>query len=108
MAARQPQARDEGRLMAALDHLDEEARDERLEDYALHVCPHAFYEWDGALDAAITEAALLVDGIGAELRFEDAGIVLTVDMPDAEAVAAAGLRDALAECMTILEQAEAA
>lgn len=49
--------------MAALDHLDADARDERLEDYAIHVSPHAFYEWDGALDAAITEAALLVDGI---------------------------------------------
>lgn len=94
--------------MAALDHLDEDARDERLEDYALHVSPHAFYEWNDELEDAITQASILCDGINAELRFEDAAIVLTIDQPDAEAVATAGLREALAECMSILEQAEAA
>lgn len=95
--------------MAAFRPDDSDERDMRLEDHGQHVRVEDFYaEWDGALDAAMTEAALLCDGVDAELRFEDAGIVLTVDMPDPETVAVAGLREALAECMTILDRAAAA
>lgn len=38
----------------------------RLEDYAIHVTPHAFYEWNGELDAAISEASALCVGVDAE------------------------------------------
>jgi hypothetical protein len=50
--------------MAAFRPDDSDERDVRLEDFGQHVRGEDFYaEWDGALDDAITEAALLCDGI---------------------------------------------
>lgn len=94
--------------MAAFRTDDCDERDMVLEDYALHVSPHAFYaEWDGELDDAITEASILCGGITASVEDHDRIVVSIIAAEVAEAVASAGLRDALAECMAILDEAAA-
>lgn len=92
--------------MAAWESMSDEAY-EVAEDYALHVSPRAFYEWDGELDDAITEASILCDGITASVEDHDRIVVSIMAAEAAEAAASTGLRDALAECMAILDEAAA-